>query len=63
MARLKFVYYQDGDTLVGYLEDYPDYMTQGKDIEELKKNLKDIYKDIAAGKVENVKKRGELVVS
>jgi hypothetical protein len=48
--------------LVGYLEGYPDYMTQGVDIEELKKNLTDIYKDIVGGKVENVRHVGELVI-
>jgi predicted RNase H-like HicB family nuclease len=62
VEKLKFVYYKEDDMLVGYLEDYPDYMTQGADLEELKKNLKDIYKDIVDGKVENVRRHGELVV-
>jgi len=30
--------------VVGYFEEYPDYMTQGKTLEELKENLLDIYK-------------------
>jgi predicted RNase H-like HicB family nuclease len=63
VEKLRFVYYQEKDMLVGYLEDYPDYMTQGVDIEELKKNLKDIYEDIKNEKLENVKKHGELVIS
>ncbi|MGD2090498.1 MAG: hypothetical protein PVH61_30280 [Candidatus Aminicenantes bacterium] len=29
----------------GYLEEYPDYKTQGESIEELKENLKDIYQE------------------
>ncbi len=62
MEKLGFIYYKDDDMLVGYLEEYPDYMSQGVDLEELKKNLKDIYEDIVGGKVENVKRRGELVV-
>jgi len=32
--------------LVGYLEQYPDYMTQGEAIEELEENLIDIYKEV-----------------
>jgi predicted RNase H-like HicB family nuclease len=63
MEVLKFVYYKEDEMLVGYLEDYPDYMTQGVDIEELKENLKDIYEDIKSGKVQNVRKTGELVIS
>jgi predicted RNase H-like HicB family nuclease len=27
---------------LGYLKEYPDYMTQGETLEELKENLKDI---------------------
>jgi predicted RNase H-like HicB family nuclease len=30
---------------LGYLEEYPDYMTQGETIEELQDNLKDIAQD------------------
>ncbi len=63
MEKVKFTYFQGDKMLVGYLEDYPDYMTQGVDIEELKKNLKDIYKDIVEGKVENARRHGELVIS
>lgn len=46
MEKIKFVYWQDENIWVGYLEDYPDYMTQGESLEELKENLKDIYSDL-----------------
>ena len=39
MRKIKFVYWQDGDWWLGYLEEYPDYMTQGETLEELKENL------------------------
>ena len=42
MEKANFVYYQEGDLWVGWLEEYPDYRTQGKTFEELKQNLKDI---------------------
>jgi predicted RNase H-like HicB family nuclease len=45
METTKFVYWQDGDMWLGYLEEYPDYMTQGKTLDELKENLKDLFKD------------------
>ena len=36
---------------LGYLEEYPDYWTQGKTIEELEENLIDIYKDLTGGAI------------
>ena len=36
MERQKFVYYQEDDMYVGYLEEFPDYMTQGGNIGRIK---------------------------
>jgi predicted RNase H-like HicB family nuclease len=62
METTKFVYYQENDIWVGWLEEYPDYRSQGETLDELKENLKDIYEDINAGKIPYIRKRGELVV-
>jgi predicted RNase H-like HicB family nuclease len=62
METRKFVYYQENDMWVGWLEEYPDYRSQGQTLDELKENLKDIYEDINANKIPHVRKRGELVV-
>ena len=43
METRKFIYYQEDDMWVGWLEEYPDYRTQGETLDELKENLKDIY--------------------
>ena len=51
MNSIRYVYWEDGDVWLGYLEDYPDYMTQGYTHEELIENLKDIYADIRGGLV------------
>ena len=42
----KYIYWQDGDLWLGYLEEYQDYLTQGETMQELLENLKDIYKEI-----------------
>ena len=39
MWKKRYVYWQDGDMWIGYLEEYPDYKTQGESFEELKDNL------------------------
>ncbi len=59
----KNVYWKDGDSWMGYLEEYPDYMTQGTTLEELKENLKDIYKELLSGTIPCVRKVEELEVT
>jgi predicted RNase H-like HicB family nuclease len=43
MENIKYIYWQDDGIWIGYLEEYPDYWTQGKSIDELVKNLEDLY--------------------
>ena len=62
MEKAGFVYYQEGDFWVGWLEEYPDYKTQGKSLDELENNLKDIYEDLNTGKIPHIRRRGELVI-
>ncbi len=42
MESKKFIYYQEDDMLIGWLEEFPDYRTQGETLDELKENLQDI---------------------
>jgi hypothetical protein len=63
MEKKKYVYWQDDDMWLGYLEEYPDYMTQGETIEDLQDNLKDIYYDLTSGNIPCVRKVDELEVA
>jgi predicted RNase H-like HicB family nuclease len=63
MTKLRYVHWQEEDFHLGYFEDFPDYMTQGKTIEELRENLKDLYQGFASGAVPYIKKVDELVLS
>ncbi len=58
----KFTYWQDDDFYLGYLNDYPDYQTQGMSKEELVANLKDLLVDLESGEIPYVRKVEELVV-
>ena len=60
MNTIRFVYWQEDDMWLGHLEDYPDYMTQGKSLEELQENLKDIFNDLTGGHIPGVRKVAEL---
>jgi predicted RNase H-like HicB family nuclease len=46
MGKKKFIYYQEDDMWIGWLEEFPDYRTQGETLDDLRENLKDIYKDV-----------------
>ena len=63
MEKTKYVYWKDEEMWVGYLEEYPDYMTQGKSVDELKENLRDIYWDLNSGSIPNVRRVAELDVA
>jgi hypothetical protein len=62
MEKKKYVYWQDDDMWLGYLEQCPDYMTQGETLEELKENLKDIHKELTSGNIPCVRRVAELEV-
>jgi predicted RNase H-like HicB family nuclease len=63
MEKLKYIYWQDEGLWLGYLEEYPDYMTQGESVEELEENLRDIFKELTSGHIPCVRKIAELQVS
>ena len=60
MKTMKYVYWQDDDMWLGYLEEFPDYMTQGESIDELQENLKDVYKEVTSGNIPGVRHVAEL---
>ena len=62
METLRFVYYQEDNIWVGWLEDYPEYRSQGASLDELKENLKDIYEDVSTQKIPCIRMHGKLVI-
>ena len=46
MAKKRYIYWQDENLWLGYLEDYPDYWTQGETQEELQENLLHLYQEV-----------------
>ena len=60
MGSLGFTYWQDGEMWLGYLDQYPDYVTQGNSLENLKEHLLDLYKDLSSGEIPNIRQHSEL---
>lgn len=63
MTTQKYVYWQEEDMWLGYLEEYPDYWTQGESLEELRENLKDIFQELTSGNIPGVRRVAELEVA
>jgi hypothetical protein len=62
MARARYVHWQDGEMWLGYLEEFPDYLTQGESLAELEDNLRDLYRDLTSGAIPGVRRVAELSV-
>lgn len=58
--KVRYIYWQDEDMWLGYLEEYPDYWTQGETIEELEENLRDISHELVSGTIPCVRRVAEL---
>ena len=63
MRVLKFTPWQDDDFFIGFLNEYPDYQTQGNTREELLENLKELLIDLKSGQVPYVHNVEELMVA
>ena len=51
MRNVKYTVWQDGEFFLGYLNEYPDYWTQGYSKDELQEKLKDLLIDLESGEV------------
>ncbi|MFZ2632701.1 MAG: hypothetical protein WA081_19975 [Desulfosalsimonadaceae bacterium] len=63
MKTIRYTWWKDGDFYLGYLNDYPDYQTQGLSKEELMENLADILRDIESNEIPYIRKEEELVLA
>lgn len=63
METKKFVYYQEGTLFVGWLEEYPDYRTQGETLSELRDNLIELHRELTSGEIPLVHRVGEPVIA
>ena len=62
MSTARYVHWQDGDMWLGYLEDFPDYTTQGVSIQDLEEHLLDLYRDLTSGEIPGVRRVAELTI-
>jgi predicted RNase H-like HicB family nuclease len=60
---LAYNYWQDGDAWIGYLDEFPDYWTQGGSLEDLKAHLRDLHLDLTSGEIPCVRRHAEMEVA
>ncbi|MDD9812595.1 MAG: type II toxin-antitoxin system HicB family antitoxin [Gammaproteobacteria bacterium] len=64
---LLYTYWQTDDpaagAYLGYLDDYPEYITQGESLADLQAHLRDIHREIIAGNLPGLRRRGTLQVA
>ena len=49
--KLSIFYREEKDWFIGHIQEYPDYESQGRTLDELRENLIEIYQDINEGLV------------
>jgi predicted RNase H-like HicB family nuclease len=60
MQTVKYIYWQEDAAWLGYLEEYPDYWTQGETLDDLIDHLKDLHHDLAGHYIPAARRVGEL---
>ena len=63
MRRVSFVYWQDNGSWVGYLQEFPDYWTQGESLDDLKHHLRDLHRDLTSDELPGVRRVDQLDVA
>lgn len=47
MESTKYIYWQDQNLWLGYLQEFPDYWTQEQSLEDLEAHLRDLSQDLS----------------
>jgi hypothetical protein len=63
MRTVKYVFWEEDGGWLGYLQDLPDYWTQGETLDDLKDHLRDLYTDLNSDQLSGIRKVDDLVVS
>ena len=60
MPTIGYTYWQDGDVWLGHLDEFPDYLTQGTSLDDLKEHLLDLHRDLSSGLIPCARRHAEL---
>lgn len=61
--KIEYTFWREKDgKYLGYLNEYPDYWTQGEDLQDLQEHLKDLYHEFSHNFISGIKKVAELEI-
>ena len=63
MTEIGFTYWQDGKDWLGYLDEFPDYLTQGESLSDLQSHLVDLQRELLGGAIPCVRRHAQLVTA
>jgi predicted RNase H-like HicB family nuclease len=63
MRTVKYISWEEDGAWIGYLQDFPDYWTQGETLDDLKDHLRDLFADLTSGQIPSIRKVDDLVIS
>ena len=63
MHTVKIVYWEEDGSWIGYLQEFPDYWTQGDTPEDLEAHLRDLYADITSGELPGIRRVADIAVA
>ena len=56
MQTAKIVYWEEAGSWLGYLQEFPDYWTQGDTLEDLETHLRDLYQNLTSGDLPGIRR-------
>lgn len=56
------VYWEERGSWIGYLQEFPDYWTQGDTLENHESHLRDLHKDLTSGELPRIRRAGDIAV-
>jgi predicted RNase H-like HicB family nuclease len=63
MNIIRFTSWKDEQFFIGFLNDYPDYKTQGESKEDLIENLRDLWIDLESEEIPYIRHVEELQIA
>ena len=63
MRTTKIVYWEQDGSWIGYLQEFPDYWTQGDTWEDLESHLRDLYADLTSGDLLGIRRVADIAVA
>jgi predicted RNase H-like HicB family nuclease len=61
--ELAYTYYKYDGWFIGFLNDYPDYLTQGETLDELENMLKSLHDDIKSDEIPYIRHPGIIKIT